>query len=975
MTSRYRFGLLILSAILVLSLSSTFAAQIQGKVTDGATGTALAGANVFLKGTAVGTTTDLEGSYSINNAPEGDFVLVATYIGYKRYESSVSIQGDRKITQNIKMIYTMVSMNEVQITAQREGQVAAINQQISSDQIVNVVSQERIQELPDANAAEAIGRLPGVAVRRSGGEAQKVLIRGLDAKFATITLNGIEIPATNSENRDVDLSVLSQDALAGIEVYKSLTPDQDADAIAGTVNLLTGKAPSGRTVQVDLVGSYNALMKSYSQYDFNGRFSDRFFDNRLGVRASAGASKRDRSSESFIDSWSIPANLDYSISSLKVSLIEEERKRNSAELSLDYNTPDGGNIKFLNIYSQTSRGTVDWGRTYPVGADVRYEATVRDQTIRALNNSLLGENHLLGMDVDWALAHTYTENESPFEHYMRFYEPNSTIAGMRTVGSIDTLHMPGKYLIPYAYNNFNKAGMDRAFFYKNSNEDRNLGAKLDLKKSFTLSSKLAGFIKTGYKFRGKERTRDADYYMGPYWLRTTQDYYYNDRGEKVLKDWTGTYWESKRYTGLLTDFLEGPPYSSRVINEDYLLYPLVSGDRVRQWWEINRNGISEDGLRQDYNYLLESNRYKYNVQENVHAGYLMTKLNWGQFLSVIAGVRYDEENNTYTAKYAPEIVGQFEAQHGVVTDSTAHFNNSFWLPIAHLRLKPAKWWDIRLAATQTLARPDFQMRLPALYIDRQEATIERRNPNLKTALSHNYDANMSFYSTQYGLFTVAGFYKEIDNMFYWLYNVRIAGSAHADSIGLPAEYGPYNQYMLSEPVNTSDTKVWGFELELQTNLGFLPGLFKNFIFNANYSRIWSETIYPRFKLGAATGFPPRYKPVYYFTKRELTGQTDYTGNLALGYDQGGFSGRLSIYFQGPFLTSISQTGQEWDQYQKSFKRLDLSLKQKLTDQISVFLNMNNLTNSVEGTYFSFRRLDQGGSRNGITGDLGIRLAL
>lgn len=244
MTSRYRFGLLTLSAILILSLSSSFAAQIHGKVTDGASGTALAGANVFLKGTAIGTTTDLEGSYSINNAPEGDFVLVATYIGYKRYESSISIQGDRKITQNIKMIYTMVSMNEIQITAQREGQVAAINQQISSDQIVNVVSQERIQELPDANAAEAIGRLPGVAVRRSGGEAQKVLIRGLDAKFATITLNGIEIPATNSENRDVDLSVLSQDALAGIEVYKSLTPDQDADAIAGTVNLLTAKRPA-----------------------------------------------------------------------------------------------------------------------------------------------------------------------------------------------------------------------------------------------------------------------------------------------------------------------------------------------------------------------------------------------------------------------------------------------------------------------------------------------------------------------------------------------------------------------------------------------------------------------------------------------------------------------------------------------------------------------------------------------------------
>ncbi|HNW58913.1 MAG TPA: TonB-dependent receptor [bacterium] len=958
--------------ILLITQAAAWAGQIQGKVVDGSTGTVLPGANIFLKGTAIGTISDLDGKYSITNAPEGSFVLTATYVGYDRFEKTISLSKAQKLNLNIQMHYAMVSMKEVTVTAQREGQMAAINQQIASDQIVNVVSQERIQELPDANAAEAVGRLPGVAVQRSGGEAQKVLIRGLDAKFATITLNGIEIPATNSENRDVDLSMMSQNALAGIEVYKALTPDKDADAIAGTVNLITGKAEPGQAFQIDAVGSYNDLKNSFKQYDFSGRYSNRFFGNKLGLRAMASASQRDRSSETFIDSWEIPPNLDYRIANLKVSYIEETRKRSGGEISFDYNTPDGGNIKQINVYSQTTRNTNDYGRTYPVGADVRYEATVRDMTIKTMNSSLLGENHLLGFDLDWSLAYAKTQSEMPFEHQMRFYEPTTMVSGMRTVGSRDTLRMPGKYLIPYAQNNFNKAGLDRDYFTQSANDDQNLVAKLDLEKSFHLSSSLAGFIKAGVKYRNKDRHRDADMWMGPYWLRTTQAYTLNDQGEKVLKDWTGTYWEDSPYTGLLTDFLSGPPYSSRMIHGEYRLYPLIDADRVRQWYNFNKNGISLDGMREEYNYLLESNRYKYSVEENVTSSYMMTKLSWRQFLTLIAGVRYEEENNSYTAKYAPEIVGQFEAQHGIITDSTATFRNGFWLPSAHLRIRPFKWWDIRFAVTSALARPDFQMRLPALYIDRQEGVIERRNPKLKTAISRNYDANMSFYSTRYGLLTLAGFYKEIDDMFYWLYDVRVTGNSHAKSIGLPMKYGPFNQYTLSEPVNTSDTKVWGYELEVQTHLGFLPGLLKNIIVNGNYSRIWSETIYPRFKLDITTTFPPKQTPVYYFTKRPLTGQTNYMGNLAVGYDIGGFSGRVSVYFQGPYLSYISQS-ERLDQYQKSFNRWDISLKQQITNHLAVFMNVNNLTNVIEGNYASFRHLDMGGSINGMTGDLGLRM--
>jgi TonB-dependent receptor len=286
-----------------------------------------------------------------------------------------------------------------------------------------------------------------------------------------------------------------------------------------------------------------------------------------------------------------------------------------------------------------------------------------------------------------------------------------------------------------------------------------------------------------------------------------------------------------------------------------------------------------------------------------------------------------------------------------------------------------QWWDIRLAATRTLARPDFQMRLPALYVNNQDQEIQQRDPFLKNAKAWNYDASMSLYTSRYGLLTVSGFRKKVDDIFYWLNDIVVLTTALADSLGLPPEYGPYPQYSLDKPVNTDDSKVWGWEVDLQTNLSFLPGLFQNIVFNANYTKIESETTYPRFRLEQPPGFPPRPPvPVFYQTIREMEGQVDHIGNIAIGYDQGGFSGRLSVYFQGSYLDAIS-TFERLDQYRKSFQRWDISLKQQILRNVVLFLNINNLTNTVEGSRLRFNNLDMGGIRNGMTVDMGLRVTL
>jgi len=959
---------------IALPLAAAYSGQIEGKVIDAATGDFLPGANVMLRGTAIGITSDLNGVYRILNVPEGEYTLVVSYVGYQTARIPIVVNEGETTKKDIALRLSVVQFKDaVTITAQREGQVAAINQQINSDQIVNVVAEEKIQELPDANAAESVARLPGVALRRDGGEAQKVFIRGLDAKFAVITLNGIEIPATNSENREIDLSVISQDGLAGIELYKALTSDLDADAIAGTVNLVTGKAREERRVRMDFTGSYNGLTKSYDQHNIVGRYSSRFFGKKLGLQASAYSEKRDRSSESFVDSWSIPANKDYRIAGLRLGYTSEKRTRYGGELTFDLDTPDKGNIKFVNIYNQTSRNLFTTNKSFAAsGSMVEYDPQAVDNEIYTFNNSLIGQNYFKGYKIGWAVAHAYTKNDVPFNHVIHFDETGSSKSGMKIIGSIDTLKMPGKYLIPYAWNNFSMAGLYDAYFFDNESDERNLVAKLDIERPFSLGRFLAGHLKAGYKYRDKTRHRNSDYWRAPYWIRYTQQNTLNENGEVVPKDWANSLWPNG-WNGTLMDYLKGPPYPSMTINKDYLLYPVIDEQLVREWYNMNKNGISANKVNYEYVYELACNRDKYRVDERVNAGYLMTKLNFGQLVTVIAGARYEEENNEYKAKFAPNINGFLESQFCDIIDTTATFIDRQWLPNFHLRFKPLRWWDMRLAATKTLSRPDYQMRLPALVVSYHDQEIEQRNPNLHTAQAWNYDANMSFYSTKYGLLTVAGFYKEIDDIFYWLNDITILNAQQADSLGLPREYGPYRGFVMDMPVNTDGTKVWGFEIDLQTNLSFLPGLFRNIVLNANYARIRSETNYPRFKLVTVPGkFPPVSLPKYYFTKRELYGQVNYVGNVAIGYDLGGFSGRLSVYFQGPFLEGIS-TFDYLDVYRKSYSRWDLVLKQQVTDNVSVFLNVNNLTNIIEGNFYDFKHLDQGGVRTGILGDLGVRL--
>jgi TonB-dependent receptor len=1000
---RMRTPKLILMAGLFL-IPSVILAQgtIRGTVADSVSHERLVGVNVFVVGTSLGNPTNIEGQYRITRIPSGSITVRASYLGYRTKDLRLDITGDT--TLNFGLVPDVIEGEEILVTAQARGQIAAMNQQINATTIVNVISEEKIQELPDVNAAEAIGRLPGVSILRSGGEANKVILRGMSDKFTSITVDGVRIAATDANERGVDLSTISQGSLSGIEVFKALTSDKDAEAIAGSVNLVTRKAPSERLVRLDSKGAYGGLNKTFKQYEFHLRYGERFFDDVFGVQLVGNLELWDRSKEVTNTAYTINTRefgnvlTSYDVRNFDLQYTDEDRGRRGFSVLLDVNTPDSGSIRFDNVYNKTNRAYTLYKRSYTVGNDAPvYSARDVEEDIGLFNSSIRGENHALGLDATWGLSFAQSVTEDPYDFELLFHEPSSDSSGMKRTAPAQLKSSP-EQLIPYAWNNFSVAVLDTAYFRYTKNRDKEQTAYLDIKKDYLLSDAVSGELKFGGRYRAKTRSREASTIGGAYWLSRWSKTERLPDGTLRQKSLQGT-----RFANMLNQndavvsmayFLDNPP-ANRDLYGSYALYPMINRDALREWYDLNKYGAS--GVTQEYQRSVEDDGDYYDVEEHVSAGYLMNSFNLGQWMTAIAGVRVESENNDYKSRYTPSFVMQFPNSGGPIYDTTLNFKETIWLPNFQATFRLTDFMNLRLAAFRSLARPDFNNRLEKfLAVKANTGTLTVGNPNLQAAKAWNYEVNTSFFGGDLGLVSVSAFYKDISDMYHMYNQVRTKGSRLLDSLGIQWR-NPFEQhhdsstfvYFLTYPFNSSrPTKVWGLEFEHQANLNFLPGVLSNFVLNYNFSFIRSETYQVFYKTRKDSVFvpDPEFGGVWvkfdvdevYDAKTRLENQPEFFANIALGYDIDGFSGRLSFFHQGEYTRTFTARSRG-DIVVGSFSRLDLSLKQKITDNISVMLNVTNLTNTEEPTAALYGEtgwdLPRTRDRYGMSGVFGVRVEL
>lgn len=932
---------------------------LQGIVVDSLAREPLVGANVFLVGTGFGAATDINGNYRIPQIPFGKYILRVSYIGYVSQDIEVSFFSEKTYDIFVQLKPAEVLGKEVIVTAQMRGQAAAINQQVTSNTAINVVSADRIKELPDANAAESVGRLPGISLIRSAGEASKVVVRGLEPKFNSITVNGVKVPSTDNDDRSVDLSMIASEMLEGIEVYKAITPDMDAEAIGGVVNLKVKKAPEEREIRLKINPGYGQLRNNWNDLKGSGSYSDRFLDNALGIVAIGNYEKINRSSENFSGGYTVKGLRDsitgivpIAGTGLSIRNTDESRKRWGASLTLDYSF-ENGTIWLTNFYSSTLRNPFSVQKSYS-SPNISYTLDDREVTTNGLSSSLNGEIHFLGMDLDWVVSRYKVEDKQDYNLGMSLLQGS---AFDKTIFDPDILST----YMPASIDNIPATLLTAVSFSPSNTSQTDYTTQFNLKMPVRLGDFVSGSIKIGGKYTNSQKSYTVS--------RVVEDHYalhvMYTNGAQALVPYplilnSNSIITAENFVSSFTDY-------TNILDNKYKMFPIFDRGVVNRFYGYIKPMLG-------YNADQLADRYK--LKETIGSGYLMAELKVGQLMTVIPGVRYEGTDSWYQA-YKTGTYSDAAGDPSASMDTTRARKLDYWFPHLHIKVKPAEWFNLMVSANKSIARPNYSWVSPWVRLNIANATINRGNPELKDTKVWNINVTANMFNNLLGLFSVSGFYKDLRDISYRK-RTQVYKEEDIAYLQIPAKE---KGYVMTTYVNSKQAKVRGFELELQTKLlfiPFIPDFLRGIIFNANYTRIWSETYFPFYNF-TAIAIPGTRPPKFTLDLKEwerrgpMPGQADQIANFSVGYDVGGLSTRLSLLYQGPSISGVGEIA-ESDSWNNSFWRWDASIKYRFSPMVSLNFNLVNIANQPDRAYYGSEQYMTNEAFYGMTGNAGIEIA-
>ncbi len=956
--------ILIITLFLVLSFipHSVFSQTggISGTVVDRSTGDPLPGANILVEGTNIGAAANISGEFSIQRAPAGIQTLIISYIGYKKIDDfQVEVIAGEVTEVTIELEWIGVELDEVVISVQARGQVDAINRQLASRTITNVVSADRIREIPDVNAAESIGRLPGVSIHRSGGEATKVSIRGLSPKYNAVTIGGVRMPATDAADRSVDLSMIASNMLEGIELTKALTPDQDADAIGGTVDLQLRRAPEGLQTDLSIQGGYNRLQETYGNYNISGSVSSRFFDNRLGAIVNFHLESVDRSVDTFDGSYQLFLQADQwvpRVDELRLRDNNQDRSRIGGSVLVDFRIPDG-QIALNSFYSLRGNDQMVRSNIFLVENRMHdYDFAQNNNELSVMSNALSVEREFRWFNIDATGSYSRSHSLSPDNRFWKFRERENAFDD----SELDRFD-------PYslqvaALNNIERTDLYTASYVRHVSEERNRAFQANVEVPFTIGRNIDGYVQFGNKHTYKERRNDRNAW-GSWGLsyggtQPERNYLYENMPELGFEEGT-------RYLNM-EPFLDD--YSrDNFLDGEWPLGYTAYFDMLNKMLDLLIDGefVERDAAG--------SFRDDYDGTERLNAAYTMAQFDIGEYIMFLPGFRYEKMRTEYTASRVLEARVPPRGDPGAsLRDTTAVRENEFFLPMLHLRIMPTDWFDIRIARTNSLTRPDYLQFVPRRSVDSYQRYIYMGNPALKPAQSLNHDITFSVYTNRIGLFSVSLFHKRIEDLIWHTEFMALPNQWLIEDLDLEGTRGV--PQVFTSLNNEHEATIQGFEIDFQTNFWYLPSPFNGIVINLNYTNLRSETKYTQYYTRQEMIEPPFPTTILADSTRtgRLPDQPDEIYNISLGFDYKGFSSRISFLYQADIMTWLSNR-RESDQFTEDYFRIDASARQKLPYGLELYANFNNINNRADRnfqaavgdnpTYIQYY---------GFTADIGVR---
>ncbi len=877
----------------------------------------LPGAHIYLSDTEFYTYSDSDGSFQINEIPIGKYNLVVSYIGFKNFETSVEIDNQKAF--NLEIILTNENLlEEIIVNGRLEGQSKALSDQKNRVNISNIIAKEQIERFPDANLGDALKRVTGINVQYDQGEARFANIRGTSPELNSITIDGERVPSAEAEKRYVQLDLIPADMINTIEVNKAVTPDMDGDAIGGSINLKLKKA---RKKDISAkIGSGYSFLSEEPLYKAKLSYANRFLDNKFGLLVNASVLDKQVRSDNVEAEWDYTDETSKDntafTSDLQTRQYYLQRLRQSYSATLDYNLNARNNIYARFLYNKRD----DWENRFRLRfkdielVDGEYQAEIRRQTKGGISDnkyrrledqrmytmSVGGEHNLSKFSFDWGLNTSKASEDRPNERYISMRAKDVPVAL-----NLENLRTP---VLNVTDNNFADLSQDYSLrelteeFQYTEEEDLNIRLNIE----YPLGSGTnPSFVKFGGKYKTKSKLRDNNFIE---YSPINEDEFTNQALSNI-------------YNQTNDNFSVGNYQIGSFVKEEFL------GD-------INlSNGFESETV-------LEELAGNFEANEDVTALYAMYTQEFNNTLSIIAGARYEMTQVDYSGTiFDGESITQSASQ-------TEDYSNV--MPGVLLNYKWKEWTNIKLAWTNTIARPNYFDLVPYQQIDTEDNRIQVGNPALEATTSMNVDFMVEHFFKNIGILSAGVFYKKIENVI----AERIENDFNYEGV----IYDRFNQ-----PINIGNADLLGFELGLQRRLDFLPGALKYLSFYANYTYNKSELTNITIEDREGEKLP-------------LVGTPENLLNLSLAYDTKKMDFRLSYNAAGSFIEEYSDDA-FYDRWYDKVQYLDFNWDYKVNKTWAIYLNLNNLLDQPLRYFQGTENRTMQVEYYGITSRVGLKVDL
>jgi len=868
-------------------------------------------ANIIVKETGTGTTTDFDGNYELELI-EGNYTILFSFIGYETVEiKDVNVNSIEPTIVNVTMNTLAQGLDEVvvSVSASTNTEKSVLEFQKQSISLVDGLSSQRIKSSGASNIASAVKSVPGVSVQ--GGKY--VYVRGLGDRYTKSILNGVDIPGLDPDRNTIQMDIFPTNILDNVIVVKSASAEMPADFTGGIVDVITKEFPNSKQFSISFSSAFNPKMHYNDNYLTSKSSNTDFLGFDDGLR-------------------SIPVDpyqgysVSESINSPKITNVTREFNPNMAAINktslgdYSFNISGGNQILLKNENRLGYFGSLSYKNNtnfYENSENNTYYRNADKSVFKLFENRIqkgrLGENSVI---LSAMTGLSYKTNLSKYKFNFLHIQNGESSAGIfdQTVNLNDSKNLL-KHNIEYTQRSITNLLFSGTHTFDNESEWK-LNWKISPTKSSikdkdirTTSFEITDEQKFVVPLNGKPsriwRNLDEVNIVSKIDIEKKLNLF--SRAAKLKFGALNSYKE-REYD--IFSYRINVPTNLGILdngNPDNLLKPentWTPTNTIGNHIALYTNGGVERGKNYDAN------------QINI-SGYSSIEFKFTEKLKSIIGLRaekfvqkYTGENSGGTVKYDDEkVIDKFDL-----------------FPSTNFIYSIKENTNLRLSYSKTTARPSFkEVSIAEIYDPLSNMTFNG-NIDLKPSYIDNIDIRYEIFGEDNQLFAVSGFYKSFKD---------------------PIELTYYEASTENfQPRNLGNAKVFGLEFEMRRQIS------KSFGVNVNASVIESQQEYGESERNLRTlGLRDGESLGDY---RNLQGQSPFLINSSIDYNDGKNGLKAGIFFnmQGETLEVVG-TGFAPDVYTKPFESLNLNLSKTFGEKQNktVTIKIENLLDSKKESFY------------------------